>query len=475
MPERLEADICIIGAGSGGLSVAAGAARLGARTVVFERARMGGECLNTGCVPSKALLAAAKAAKVARQAGRFGVHAAQPAIDFAQVRRHVQAVIDAIAPHDSVERFEGLGVHVIRAEARFAGPREVEGGGVLVRARRIVIATGSTPVIPPITGLDTVPFLTNETLFDNADLPEHLIIIGGGPVGIEMAQAHALLGARVTVIQSGTILPREDPELTRMLRACLEQDGIVFREQSKVVRVERAGPDFAVYLANEGGGERIEGSHLLVATGRTPMVQGLDLNRAGIAGDPKKGIQVDARLRTTNPRVYAVGDATGAPFFTHRAGHQAGILIRNALFRLPARADRQPMPAVTYTDPELASIGLTEAPARAVHGRIRVLRARFDANDRARTDGEADGLLKLVVRPNGRILGVSILGPHAGELIQVWSLAMTRGLKVGAVANTIVPYPTFGEASKAAAGSFYEDVVFGLWARRIVKLLGRLG
>lgn len=475
MAERLEADICIIGAGSGGLTVAAGAARLGQRTVLFERDRMGGECLNNGCVPSKALLAAAKAAKAVRQASRFGIRTAPPEVDFAQVRAQVQAAIASIAPHDSVERFEGLGVRVIRAEARFAGPREVEGGGVRVRARRIVIATGSKPVVPPVPGLEAVPYFTNETLFDNPVLPGHLVVVGGGPVGIEMAQAHALLGSRVTLIETGRILARSEPEMTAILRAGLERDGVAFREGSQVVRVEQDGPGVAAVVAGASGEERIGGSHLLVATGRRPNVAGLDLERAGISVDPVSGLQVDARLRTSNRRVYAVGDAAGAPFFTHRAGYQGGIVIRNALFRLPARADRQPLPAVTYTDPELASAGLTEAEARAAHGEIKVLRADFRDNDRAVTEGETEGRIKIIARRNGKILGASILGPHAGELIQVWGLAMSRGLKIGAIAGMIAPYPTFGEISKAAAGSFYEDVVFGPRARWLVRFLGRFG
>ena len=365
MPRRLEADICIVGGGSAGLSVAAGASQMGARTVLIEAGKMGGDCLNYGCVPSKALLAAAHAADAVRHAGRFGVDGHVPEVDFGRVHDHVHEVIAAIAPLDSQERFEGLGVTVIRAHGRFCAPDEIEAGDVRVRARRFVLATGSRPVAPPIPGLDQTPYLTNETIFEGRAAPDHLVVIGGGPIGCELAQAHRRLGSAVTVLDMGPILPKDDPELTAVVRSSLEADGIVLRERVQVQAVERAGNGVAVVLAGQGDGaaERIEGSDLLVAAGRAPEVLGMNLELAGVAFD-RHGIKVDARLRTTNKKIFAIGDAIGGYQFTHVGNYHAGIVIRNALFRLPAKVDYRALPWVTYTDPELAHVGLSEAQAR---------------------------------------------------------------------------------------------------------------
>ena len=470
-----DADICVIGAGSAGLSVAAGAAQLGASTVLIEGHKMGGDCLNTGCVPSKALLAAAKAARRWRGERAFGVTYSPPSVDFAAVNRHVHDVIAAIAPNDSVERFEGLGVKVIEGTACFAGPREVAVDGTRVRARRIVIATGSSAAVPPIPGLDRVPYLTNETVFDNTELPRHLVIIGGGPIGLEMAQAHRALGSEVTVLEAARILPKDDPELVGLLRHRLLEEGIAIREQAKITRVDQDGSGLAVVLDTGGGEERITGSHLLVAAGRRPNVAGLGLEQAGIEFGPR-GIEVDARLRTTNRRAFAIGDVAGGPQFTHTAGYHAGIVIRNALFRLPARVDYRSLPWVTFTAPELAQAGLTEEQARAAHGGdVAVLRWPYRDNDRAQAERETHGLVKAVTTKSGRILGASILGAQAGELIQVWVLAIGQGLDVKALAGMIAPYPTLGEVSKRAAGSFFTPKLFGERTKRLVRLLSRFG
>ncbi len=469
---EVRCDLCVIGAGSGGLSVAAGAAQMGADTVLIERGAMGGDCLNTGCVPSKALIAAAKAAEAVRRAGRFGVNGHEPAVNFSAVHGHVRSVIDSIAPHDSQERFEGLGVRVIRAAARFTGPDAVEAGGIAVRARRFVLATGSRPAVPPVPGLDGVPFLTNETLFERGAAPEHLIVLGGGPIGVEMAQAHRRLGARVTVLERGTLLPKDDPDLVEIVRRRLAVEGIHTIESAAVARVERAGNGIAVLLDD---GQRIEGSDLLVAAGRAPNVEGLGLDVAGIACTDR-GVEVDARLRTTNRRVFAVGDVTGGPAFTHVAGQHASVVIKNALFRLPARVDYGALPWVTYSDPELAQVGLTEAAARERHGDgVRVLRAPFSGNDRARTEDAAEGLVKLVATKRGRLLGAGIVGPRAGEQIALWCLAVAKGMGVGDVANLTLPYPTLAEAGKRAAGGFYTPTLFGPRTRRLVRLLNWFG
>jgi len=471
MTRSMAPDLCVIGAGSGGLAVAAGAAQMGAEVVLVERAAMGGDCLNFGCVPSKSLLAAARIADLWRHGTALGIAYARPHIDFAAVADSVQRVIAEIAPNDSVERFEGFGVRVLRAEARFTSPRTVRAGDVEIRPRRFVIATGSQPAIPPIRGLDEVRYLTNESIFANRQLPEHLIVIGGGPIGIEMAQAHRRLGARVTVLDVGPLLPRDDPELSAVLAERLWSEGIVGRPGVEIAEVERAGQVIRVRLES---GEQISGSHLLIAAGRRPTVEALDLEAAGIASTAK-GITVDARLRTTNRRVFAIGDVAGGPQFTHVALYHAGIVIRNALFRIPAKVDYRALPWVTYTDPELAQVGLTEAEARAIERASRVLRWRFVENDRAQTERETEGMVKVVTRANGRILGTSILGAGAGDLILPWALAISQKLKIGALANLIVPYPTRGEASKRAAGSYYTPTLFSARTRRLVRLLARLG
>ena len=474
MAKALKVDICVIGAGSGGLSVAAGASQMGASTALIERGKMGGDCLNYGCVPSKALLAAGHAAQAVRGGGRFGVRAAAPAIDSGGVYGHVRGTIAAIAPNDSVERFEGLGVTVIQSSARFTGPREIAADGYRITARRIVIATGSSPVVPPVAGLGDVPYLTNETIFDLGQVPAHLIVIGGGPVGIEMAQAHRHLGARVTVVEMFSIMASDDPELVDVVRARLAGEGIDLREGVTVARVEKAGNGVAVVIAGNGAEDRVQGSHVLIAAGRRPNVGGLDLEKAGIAYSPA-GIQVDARLRTTNRRVFAIGDVAGGYQFTHMAGYHAGIVLRNALFRLPAKVDTHAVPWVTYTAPELAQVGLTEDRARKQAGDIRVLRWPFAENDRARAERETDGLVKVITTPRGRILGAGIVGAHAGELIHAWVLAIGQKIKIGAVAGMIAPYPTLGEANKRAAGSFYTPALFGERTKRIVRFLSHFG
>ena len=486
MATTIDTDICILGAGSAGLSVAAGAALLGARTVLIEPGAMGGDCLNTGCVPSKALLASAKAAVAHRHAGALGLRAHAPEVDFKAVHDHVHGVIAGIAPQDSVERFEGMGVTVLRERGRFTGPRELEAGSARVSARRFVIATGSAPLVPPIPGLDGVPYLTNETVFGLSELPRHLIVIGGGPIGCELGQAFCRLGARVTVLEQAEILPNDDPELVDILRNRLRADGLELREGARVTSVEAAGgaagaaarDGVAVTVESVGATERIveriEGSVLLLAAGRRPVVEELGLAAAGIAHG-RTGIEVDARLRTTNPKVFAAGDVVGGHQFTHMASHHAVVVIKNALFRLPAKVETRAVPWVTYTDPELAQVGLPEAAARRAHGAIRVLRWPFADNDRARAERSAEGLVKVIATPRGRVLGASILGAQAGELIQPWTLAIAQGIKLSAMAGTIAPYPTRGEAGKRAAGGFYADKISSRWTQGLVRLLLRLG
>ena len=474
MAGELKVDICVIGGGAGGLAVAAAAAQMGASVALIEKAKMGGDCLNYGCVPSKALLAAGHAAESVRRAVRFGVAGGEPAIDAKAVHGHVHGSIAALAPHDSQERFEGLGVKVIRAPARFTGRRQVEAGDFRVTARRLVVATGSSPFAPPISGLEGTPYFTNETIFDLGRIPNHLLIVGGGPIGMEMAQAFRRLGAEVTVLEMFTIMPNDDPELVEVVRGRLAADGVDIREGVNIAGVEKAGDGVRMIMETHGVETKVEGSHLLIAAGRRANVGGLDLEKAGIAYSPK-GIEVDARLRTSNKKVFAIGDVAGGFQFTHVAEYHAGIVIRNALFRIPAKAKTGAVPWVTYTDPELAQVGLTEERAKERQGEIRVLRWPFADTARARAEGETDGLVKAITSRKGRILGAGIAGPRAGELIHIWVLAMSNNLKIGALAGMIAPYPTFSEASKRAAGGFFTPLLFSERARKIVRFLGLFG
>ncbi len=474
MTESIAVDLCVIGAGAGGLSVAAGASQMGASVVLFERGAMGGDCLNVGCVPSKALLAAGHAAHTARSAGRFGLDAAVRPVDWPRVREHVRGVIAAIAPIDSVERYEGLGVRVIQAHARFVGSREVEGGGVRVRAKFMVIATGSVPSVPPVPGLAEVPYLTNESIFELDDRPEHLLVLGGGAIGVELAQAHARLGCRVTLVEAGQLLRAEDPEATEVVRRSLEGDGVTIHEGRAVTKVARSADGGVLLSLGDGDGvETLAGSHLLVAAGRRVAFDGLDLERAGIATDARGRLVLDARLRTSNRRVFAVGDAAGGPQFTHVAGAHAGVVIRNALFRLPAKADNAGVPRVTYTAPELAHVGPTEAELRAAGTRFNVLRWSFAENDRAQAERSVEGFTKALVAPNGRILGATVVGESAGELVSLWGLAIAQGLKVGALAGLTIAYPTRAEIVRRAAGSWYIPTLFSDRTRAVVRFLMR--
>jgi pyruvate/2-oxoglutarate dehydrogenase complex dihydrolipoamide dehydrogenase (E3) component len=461
------ADLAIIGAGSGGLSVAAGAAQLGLRVVLFEKGEMGGDCLNYGCVPSKALIAAAAVAHRARNPS-LGTSITGMQVDFAAVMAHVHRTIATIAPVDSQERFEGLGVKVVREAARFVDARTVASDSVTVRARKIVIASGSRATIPAIPGLDAVPYVTNETVFGLTTLPQRLIVLGGGPIGIELGQAFARLGTAVTIVEAGTPLGREEPLAAAAALDQLRADGVELITGCRVLRAE-AGPSLVL-----DDGRRLNGSHLLVAAGRTPSLDGLDLAQAGIAFTDA-GVTTDRSLRTTNRRVYAIGDAAGRGQFTHLAGAHAGLVVRRAVFGLRVNADALFVPRVTYCDPELAAIGLTEAQAREGHGEsVRVEVFPFSENDRAQSEGDTRGFGKLVTTRRGKILGVTIVGRNAGDHIHVWSLALSAGLKLSKLTGMLAPYPTRGEISKRLAGQWYAPALFSPLTRRLVAVLKRL-
>lgn len=468
--DRIETDICVIGAGSGGLSVAAGAVQMGARVVLIEGGEMGGDCLNYGCVPSKALIAAARRAHAMRSSEVFGISPVEPAIDFAAVKDHVRNSIDIIAPVDSQERFEGLGVRVIRAWAKFVSPTEVEAGEFRITARRFVLATGSVPFVPPIPGLADVPFLTNETLFDLRERPDHLIVIGGGPIGMEMAQAHSRLGCRVTVLEGQKALGREDPEAAAVVLRTLRDEGVAIHEDTPVNSV--AAHEDRIVAVFEGG--QVAGSHLLVAVGRKVSLEKLDLAAAGVAFD-KQGVKVDGGLRSSNRRVFAVGDAAGQGQFTHLAGYHAGVVLRSILFGLSARTRTDHIPRATYTDPELAQVGMTESEACERHGnRLEIARFDLKENDRAVTEDATGGGIKVMV-VGGKPVGATIVGQNAGDLIGIWALAIANGTKMSAIAGMIAPYPTLGEINKRAAGAYFSPRLFeNPTIKRVVRMVQRL-
>lgn len=466
---RLKADIAVIGAGSAGLSVASGAAQLGLKVVLFEKGEMGGDCLNYGCVPSKALIAAAHAAHDARTAARLGVHA-EPRVDFAAVMAHVHGAIAAIAPHDSQQRFEGLGVTVVREAARFTGPRTVASDSVEATARKIAVAAGSRAKAPPIPGLAGSGFLTNETIWALKDLPRRLIVLGAGPIGLELGQAFRRLGSEVVVVEALEPLPREDRDLAAPLLEQLNADGVELLTGRMVDAVEKTADGIAVV----SGGHRIEGSHLLVAVGRAPVFEGLNLAAAGVTIGPR-GPLIDRQLRAVgNPAVSFLGDAAGREAFTHVAGAHASLFVRRALFAQPVDVEALIAPRVTYTDPEIAAVGLSEAEAREVHGEaVRALSVSFAGNDRAIAEGDARGLARVVLDGKGRILGAGIVGRGAGELILPWALAMTAKLKLRAFTDVIAPYPTRGEIHKRLASAFYSPILFSGRTRALVSLLKR--
>ena len=472
--EDITADFCVIGAGSGGLSVAAAAAAFGEQVVLIEKGRMGGDCLNYGCVPSKALIAAGRRAHAMRNAQSFGISNVEPSIHFEKVNQHVKEVIAAIEPNDSVERFTGLGVRVIQDAAHFVDKSTVVAGEHRIKARYFVIATGSSPFVPPIPGIDTVPYFTNETIFDNKQKIDHLIIIGGGPIGLEMAQAHHRLGSRVTVLEGAKALAKDDPELTSIALKHLRDEGIEILEDSLVEHIEGGQGNIKVHTKLNNTPKTFDGTHLLVATGRKANTAGLGLEKAGIKFS-KQGIKINRALKTTNRNVFAIGDVTGGSQFTHVANYHAGIVIQRTLFWLPAKPSNAGIPWVTYIEPEIANVGLTESEAAKKHRNIKVLRWPYHENDRAQASRTTSGLVKVITTNDGTILGAAIVGAHAGELIQMWALAISQKLKIKAMTSWISPYPTLSEINKRVAYKYYAAAPSSPLVRKFIGFLKKFG
>lgn len=467
---RIKTDVCIIGAGSGGLSIAAGASQMGAKVVLLEGHKMGGDCLNYGCVPSKALIAAGKQAYAMGQGAELGVTPVKAKVDYAAAKDHVLKVIETIEPVDSQERFEGFGVHVIREFGKFISKTEVQAGEHIIEARRFIVATGSGPLVPPIPGLDDVQVYTNENIFDLRERPDHLIIVGGGPIGMEMAQAHLRLGSRVTVIEGAKAMGKDDPEMAAIVLDKLRAEGVEIVEEAQAEKV--TGKDGTITVHTPKGD--FTGSHLLMAVGRKVNVENLDLDAAGVKWD-RGGVKVGPDLRSvTNKKVYAVGDAAGGLQFTHVAGYHAGVVIRSMLFGLPSKQRTDHIPWATYTDPELAQVGLTEAQASKKFGAsVEVIRFPYHENDRAIAEGKTTGLIKVMV-VKGKPVGASIAGAMAGELIGMWAMAIANKMKMSAIAATVLPYPTVSEINKRAAGAYFSPRLFeSSTVKRVVGFVQR--
>ena len=471
MSDTYDYDLAIIGGGSAGITAAGFAVQLGARVALVEKHRIGGDCTWTGCIPSKTLLKAAKVAHRMRTADLYGLGAIEPAVDLKQVMAHVRSVVARVYDHESPERLRADGIDVVLGTARFLGPRTLAVGETTLTARRVLLATGASPFVPPVPGLDSVAYLTYESVWDMAVLPRHLLVIGAGPTGCEMAQAFRRLGSGVTMLEgSDRILPHDEPEASCVLARKFAEEDISLRFNAVVERAWQDGDGIHVVAS----GDELVGDALLVAVGRRPNVDGLDLERAGVVYD-SQGIRVDEHLRTSQGHIYAVGDCTGGYQFTHYAAWQAVMAVRNALLPGASRGVAERVPWTTFTDPEVAHVGLSESQARERSGNgVMTCQWPMDKVDRAQTEGDTTGFLKLVHRKDGSLLGVSIVAARAGEMVQEWTLALDRGLKLGDIANSIHVYPAYSFASMQAAAQVRVSELLSGASGQVIRGLARL-
>ncbi len=474
-------DMIVIGGGAAGLTTSGIAASFGAKTLMIERHRLGGDCTWTGCVPSKTLLKSARVAHQMRHASHYGLADQDVRFDFGKMMARMRRLREEVYEDaDRPEIFEALGVEVRHGAARFVDPHtvEIEGehGAARVTGRYVTIAAGASAFIPPLDGLGEVPYLTNETLFEITEQPARLAIVGGGPIGTEMAQAFARLGTRVTVIQrGGTILPKDDAELAATLRTRLEREGVAYLFDAVAKRVAQAAGEIRVEVEQDGARRAVEADALLVATGRRPNLDGLNLEAAGVAFT-QRGITVDDRCRTSRRHIYAVGDVTGRYQFTHMSEHMGKVAASNAIFKIPLKIDAKHVPWVTYTDPELAHVGARERDLKEKGASDTVYRFPYTKLDRAVTDGETTGLIKVFARAwNGKILGATILGAAAGEMIGEYALAMRHGLRLRQISDTIHPYPTYGLGVRRAADQWYAQKQSPTLVRLLQKVFGYRG
>jgi len=474
---KYDYDIGVIGGGAAGLTVTAGAAQLGAKTLLVEKEKaLGGDCLHFGCVPSKTLIKTAHVYHLMKRSGDFGLPSIeQPPVNYQDVVRRIRSVIEVIQEQDSEERFCSLGAKVVFGSPRFLDEHSIEVDGDILSAKTWVIATGSSPSVPPIEGLDSTPFLTNREIFYLESLPESMIILGAGPIATEMAQAFCRLGSQVDVIQrSGQILSREDKDMADDVMKVLAGEGVRFHLNSRVIRARDNGAKREIIFQDEQGKEKtLSADAILVAMGRSPNLEGLGLEMIGVEIH-RKGIQVDARLRSTQKHIYAAGDVTGAYQFTHAAGYEGGIVISNAIFHLPRKADYAFMPWCTYTDPELSSIGMNEKRAREANINYSLWTEEFKDNDRGQAEGERVGRIKMILDEKEKPLGVQILGPRAGELLGEWVAVLNGKVKLSTLASAVHPYPTLGEINKRVAGKYFSPKIFSDKVKKGLKFFFHL-
>ena len=476
MPE-FDYDIGIIGGGAAGLTVAAGSAQLGAKTLLIEKDnKLGGDCLHYGCVPSKTLIKSAKVYHLLKNAEDFGLPPVNVSpVDFKSITKRIQDVIGTIQEHDSIERFCGLGAKVIFSSPSFLDTHTVDMNGEKISAKNWVIATGSSPGIPPIKGIEHTPYITNKDMFLLSHLPESIAVLGAGPIAIEMAQAFCRLGSAVHVIQrSGQILSKEDKDMADDVMNMLTSEGVKFHLDSSILEVADTGDMTEVSIKTKGGKkDKIKAEKLLIAMGRIPNLEGLNLEKAGVEYD-KKGIRVDSRLRTTSKNIYAAGDVTGANQFTHAAGYEGGIVISNAIFHLPRKTDYTFLPWCTYTDPELASIGMNEKGAKEAGVNYKVWIEEFKNNDRGVAEGSTSGKIKMILNEKEKPIGVQILGMNSGDLLNEWVAVLNGGVKLSTLASSIHPYPTLGEINKRVAGAYLSPKIFSEKVQKGLKFFFHL-
>ena len=472
-----EYDIGVIGGGSAGLTVTAGAAQFGAKTLLVEKeAKLGGDCLHFGCVPSKTLIRTAHIHHFMKTAKSFGLPQVEmPPVDFRAVSKRIQSVIDTIQKHDSEERFCSLGAKVMFGQPRFADEHTIKLNAHTYSAKNWVIASGSSAAVPPIDGLEDTPFITNRHIFSLNRLPQSMVILGAGPIAIEMAQAFARLGSQVTVVQrSDQILSREDKDMAELVMDVLRAEGVIFHLNTSVIRVDDQGSKREVQIENSAGVKQaLRTETVLVAMGRQPNLDGLNLGDIGVESDGR-GLRVDRRLRTNQRHIYAAGDVTGTHLFTHAAGYEGGVVISNTVFHLPRKVDYTLLPWCTYTDPELASIGMNEKRAAEAGIDYSVWTEAFEGNDRSLAEGEKVGKIKMILDEKEKPLGVQILGPQAGELLNEWVAVLNGKVKLSTLASAVHPYPTLGEINKRVAGTYFSPKIFSEKVKKGLKFFFHL-
>jgi pyruvate/2-oxoglutarate dehydrogenase complex dihydrolipoamide dehydrogenase (E3) component len=463
--------IIVIGAGSAGLVVASGAATLGAKVALVEREKMGGDCLNAGCVPSKAFLKCAHLAKDIRESQKFGLESTIKEVDLADIMERVKSVIKEIQPHDSRERYEGLGVDVITGNGELLDSHTVKVGGIIITSKSIVIATGSEPVVPKIKGLENVSYLTNKNVFELKKLPKHLIILGGGPIGLELGQGFRHLGSKVTIIDRNQgLFGKDDAEVGTLMEKVLIKDGIALKLKSKIIEIKKNNENITVIIEQGGKTEEITGDNILVSLGRKPVTYGLGLEKAKVELNERGFVVVNKKLQTNIKNIYACGDATGPYQFTHMAGYQAGIVIRNIIFHLGSKVDYSAVPWTTYTKPEVAHVGYTEPMAKNLGLFKEAILVSLDEIDRAKTENDRIGFLKLILGNKGRIIGATLVGEKAGETIPLATLAIKKKLKATTYLGMIFSYPTEAEIFKFASLKVLKES-FKEWQNKLIKLL----